>query len=66
MEQTSPFRKNDAESVRMWGVFFMKPADLQHHRLRSCLVGHKPDAMIGYSILRFRLSDKDLRAALSP
>jgi hypothetical protein len=66
MEQTSPFREDDAESVKVWRTFTMTLADLQFHRLRSYLIGRKPDAMIGYSILIFRLSDTELRAALLP
>jgi 4-amino-4-deoxy-L-arabinose transferase-like glycosyltransferase len=66
MEQTSPLRLDDPESVRMWRTFIMILADRQFHRLRSYLIGRKPDAMIGYSILIFRLSDTELRAALLP
>jgi hypothetical protein len=66
MEQTSPLRKDDTESVKVWRTFTMTLADLQFHRLRSYLIGRKPDAMIGHSILIFRLSDTELRAALLP
>jgi 4-amino-4-deoxy-L-arabinose transferase-like glycosyltransferase len=66
LEQTSPFHKNDAESVRMWKSFIMTFADRQYCRLRGYLMGRKPDAMIGYSILIFHLSDTELRAALLP
>jgi hypothetical protein len=65
-EQTSPLHWDDAENVRMWQPFLKPFADLQSKRLRSYLIGRKPDAMIGYSILIFRLSDRELRAALLP
>ena len=66
MEQASPLRRDDAESVRMWKTFIMTLADSQYHRLRSYLIGRKPDAMTGYSILIFHLSDAELRTALLP
>ena len=66
MEQTNRLRRDDPESVRMWRTFLMILADRQVHRLKSYLIGRKPDAMIGYSILIFRLSDTELRAALLP
>ena len=66
MEQTSPLRWNDAQSVRQWQSFFKALASLQFERLRDYLIGHKPDAMIGYSILVFRLSDAELRTAVLP
>jgi hypothetical protein len=66
MEQTNPLRVDDAESARMWQSFFKVFADLQFDRLRDYLIGRKPDVMIGYSILVYRLSDAELRAALLP
>jgi hypothetical protein len=66
MARTSPPRWDDAESVRIWKPFLMVLADCQFERLRNYLVGRKPDAMIGYSILIFHLSDAELRKALLP
>ena len=66
MELTNPLRWNDAESVQQWQSYFKVLASLQFERLRDYLIGRKPDAMIGYSILVFRLSDAELRSAVLP
>jgi len=66
MDRTKPLRTDDAESVRMWRPLVTTLADLQFYRLKSYLMGRRPDAMIGYSILIFRLSDAELHAALLP
>jgi hypothetical protein len=66
MEQTEPLRLDDAGSVRMWQSFATEFAQLQSERLRSYLITRRPDAMVGYSILIFRLSDSELRSALIP
>jgi hypothetical protein len=66
MEETTPLRMDDPESVRTWQSFVRTFAQLQSERLRSYLVSRRPDAMVGYSILIFRLSDTELRAALVP
>ena len=66
MEQAEPLRLDDAGSVRLWQSFAAELAQLQSGRLRAYLVGRRPDAMVGYSILIYRLSDKELRAALIP
>ena len=66
MAQETPLRMDNAESVRMWRSFLISLEELQFERLRGYLIGRKPDAMIGYSILIYRLSDAELRAALLP
>jgi 4-amino-4-deoxy-L-arabinose transferase-like glycosyltransferase len=66
MEQAEPLRLDDAGSVRLWQSFATEFAQLQSGRLRGYLVGRRPDALVGYSILIFRLSDRELRAALIP
>ncbi len=66
MEQDTPLRMDDPDSVRSWQAFVQTFAQLQSERLRSYLISRRPDAMVGYSILIFRLSDTELRAALVP
>jgi hypothetical protein len=66
MNQATPLHLDDVESVRIWRPFLNTFVDCQFDRLRSYLIHRKPDAMIGYSILIFRLSDTELRAALLP
>ena len=66
MEKATPPRPGDAENLKMWRTFLARFADLQYSRVRSYLIGREPDAMIGYSILVFRLSDAELHAALLP
>jgi hypothetical protein len=64
--RTSPPRWGDAESLEMWRPFLIMLTECQFDRLRNYLIGRKPDAMIGYSILIFHLSDAELHAALLP
>jgi 4-amino-4-deoxy-L-arabinose transferase-like glycosyltransferase len=66
IRQLEPLRPADSASVKTWSHAFSVLADRQFHRLRSYLMHRTPDAMVGYSILVFQLSDTDLRAALVP
>jgi hypothetical protein len=66
MEETTPLRMDNPASVRNWQSFVQTFAQLQSERLRSYLISRKPDAMVGYSILIFRLSDAELHEALVP
>jgi 4-amino-4-deoxy-L-arabinose transferase-like glycosyltransferase len=66
LEETHPLNPADAGNVQIWQSFVQNLAQLQSERLRSYLIARKPDAMVGYSILIFRLSDAELRAALVP
>jgi hypothetical protein len=54
------------EARRQWERIAVDIAVHQWHRLRSFLWTRTPDAMPGYSILVFRLSENELQKALLP
>jgi 4-amino-4-deoxy-L-arabinose transferase-like glycosyltransferase len=66
MAVARPPRGDDPEGMQQWRTLLTRLADAQFDRLRGYLVGRKPDAMIGYSILIYQLSDKEINAALLP
>ena len=57
---------DEQEARRRWEGIVVAIATNQWHRLRNFLVKRKPDAMPGYSILVFRISEQELQDALLP
>jgi hypothetical protein len=64
LESTAAPRPNDPDNRKMWMNFLSQLATCQYDRLRSYLVRRNPDAMVGYSILIYRLSSHELHSAL--
>jgi hypothetical protein len=66
LEETEPPNRFDEASMGKWIPLLRTVATLQLHRLRSHLMERKPDAMAGYSILIYQLSEAELRSAVLP
>ncbi len=66
LENTDPPDQHNPASVTKWVSLFRTISDFQFRRLSSRLMERRPDAMAGYSILIYRLSETELHRALLP
>jgi len=64
LAESNPPNAYDPDNRRMWADLIYSVARSQYARLRGFLLHRKPDAMVGYSILIYRISDAELHRAL--
>jgi len=64
LAETNPPNADDPDNRKMWSDLLFRVASSEYGRLRGYLLHRKPDAMVGYSILIYRISDRELHTAL--